>query len=66
MTPIYEFTCQLATFEPPPPDMLQLFGALAVSQADTDSFIGVLAQTVPVQEFFAPDNIERIVAAASA
>ena len=66
VTPIYEFTCQLATFEPPPPDMLQLFGALSASQADTDRFIGVLAQSVPVQEFFAPDNIERIVAAASA
>ena len=25
--PMYEFTCQLATMEPPPPEVQQLFGA---------------------------------------
>ena len=26
--PMYEFTCQLATLQPPPPEMQQLFGAM--------------------------------------
>ena len=30
--PMYEFTCQLATLEPPPPEMQQLFGAIHGNQ----------------------------------
>ncbi len=59
--PIYEFTCQLASLEPPPPEMQQLFAALRGNQADTDRFMGVLAGTTPVSEFFAPDNVGRII-----
>ncbi|MGZ3678670.1 MAG: NAD(P)/FAD-dependent oxidoreductase [Ktedonobacterales bacterium] len=62
--PIYEFTCQLATLEPPPPEMQQLFAALRGNQADTDRFMGVLAGTTPVPEFFAPENVGRIMGAA--
>lgn len=29
---MYDFTCQLATFEPPPPHMQQLFAALHGNQ----------------------------------
>ena len=36
--PIYEFTCQLATLEPPPPPMQQLFGALHGNQEATNQF----------------------------
>lgn len=63
--PIYEFTCQLASLEPPPPEMQQLFAALRGSQADTDRFMGVLAGTTPVPEFFAPENIGAIMARAA-
>jgi hypothetical protein len=43
-----------------PPEQRQLFLALQGNQADTDRFFGVVADTVPAQEFFAPENIERI------
>ena len=58
--PIYEFTCQLAALEPPPPEMQQLFAALRGNQEETDRFMGVLAGTTPVPEFFAPDNLALI------
>jgi 2-polyprenyl-6-methoxyphenol hydroxylase-like FAD-dependent oxidoreductase len=62
--PTYEFTCQLAMLEPPSPEMQQLFASLRGNQADTDRFLGVLAGTTSIPEFFAPENLGRIVAAA--
>ena len=35
---MYEFTCQLATLEPPPPEMQQLFGAIHGNQKAMDGF----------------------------
>jgi flavin-dependent dehydrogenase len=64
--PVYEFTCQLATLEPPPPEMQQLFAALRGNQADTDRFLGLIAGTTPVPDFFAPENVGRIMGAAQA
>ena len=58
--PVYELTCQLATLDPPAPEMAQLLSALRDNQVETDRFFGVLAQTVPVQEFFDPVNVQRI------
>ncbi len=62
--PIYQFTAQMAQLAPPPPEVLQLFGALRNNQPDTDRYFGVFAQTVPVAEFFDPANLTRIMAAA--
>jgi len=61
--PIYDFTCQLAALEPPTPEMQQLFAALRHNQEQTDRFTGVMAGTVPVADFFAPENIGRIMGA---
>jgi flavin-dependent dehydrogenase len=58
--PIYEFTCQLAALEPPPPEQQALFAALGHNQEQTNRFMGVLAGTVPVGEFFSPENIGQI------
>jgi flavin-dependent dehydrogenase len=63
--PIYEFTCQLAAMEPPPPEMQQLFAALYYNQEQTNRFFGTLAGTVPIPEFFAPENLGRIMRAAA-
>jgi flavin-dependent dehydrogenase len=63
---LYEFTCQLATLEPPPPEQQRLFAALRYNQEQTDRFFGVMAGTVPVTEFFAPEHVERIIGAAAA
>jgi 2-polyprenyl-6-methoxyphenol hydroxylase-like FAD-dependent oxidoreductase len=62
--PYYDFTMKLASLQPPPPDMQQLFGALHGNQPDTDRFLGLIAQVTPVQEFFAEENIGRIMARA--
>lgn len=59
--PMYEFTCQLANLaEPPSPDMQQLLVALRENQRETTRFFGAWAGTVPIPEFFAPENIQRI------
>jgi len=63
--PIYEFTTQLATLEPPPPEMAQLFGAMHGNQEAMDDFVSVIAGTLSPLEFFAPDNLARIMAGAA-
>ncbi len=65
-TAMYELTCQRAALEPPTPQAAQLVAALAGNQDDTDQFLGVLAGTVAIPEFFAPGNIQRILAASTA
>ncbi len=62
--PMYEIICQMASMELPPPEMQALLAALPGNQEAISDFFGVLDGTVPVQEFFAPDNIGRIIAAA--
>jgi 2-polyprenyl-6-methoxyphenol hydroxylase-like FAD-dependent oxidoreductase len=62
--PMYDFTCQLATLEPPAPELQQLLAALRGSQEETNRFLGVYAGTVPVPEFFAPENVARIIGGA--
>ena len=61
--PMYEFTCQLATMEPPPPEMQQLFGAIHGNQQAMDGFVQVNAGTISPAAFFSPDNLGRIMAA---
>jgi len=63
--PMYELTCQLATLAPPPPEMQALLGALPGNQEDTDRFFGTIAGTVSIPEFFAPENVGRIVGTAA-
>ena len=58
--PLFEFTCQLATLAPPPPEMQQLLAALQGNQEQTNRYFGIFAQTVSVSEFFAADNVNKI------
>jgi 2-polyprenyl-6-methoxyphenol hydroxylase-like FAD-dependent oxidoreductase len=62
--PMYELTCQLAALEPPSPETLRLYAALRGNQAAIDCFLGTIAGTVPIGEFFAPEHLGRIFAAA--
>ena len=64
--PIYEFTCDFAKIEPPPPEMQQLMGAMQGNQEAMDGFVSVMAGTLPAPEFFAPENAGRIMAQAAA
>jgi 2-polyprenyl-6-methoxyphenol hydroxylase-like FAD-dependent oxidoreductase len=62
--PMYEFTCQLATLQPPPPEMQQLFGAIAGHQQAMDGFVQMNAGTISPAQFLSPENIQAIMAAA--
>jgi flavin-dependent dehydrogenase len=61
--PIYEFTSQMATLAPPPPEVGQLLAAVAGNREASDQFAGVIAGTVSAVTFFAPDNVGRILGA---
>jgi len=62
--PMYEFTCQLATLQPPPPETQQLFGAIHGNRQAMDGFVRMNAGTISPAEFFAPANVGAIMAAA--
>jgi 2-polyprenyl-6-methoxyphenol hydroxylase-like FAD-dependent oxidoreductase len=62
--PIYEFTDEFAQLEPPPPEMLQLIGAMHGNKDAMDGFVSVQAATLPAPEFFAPESVGRIMARA--
>jgi hypothetical protein len=62
--PMYDFTCQLATLEPPPRPLQQLFAALHGNQEATNQFYSALTGSTPLPAFMNPENIERIVAGA--
>jgi 2-polyprenyl-6-methoxyphenol hydroxylase-like FAD-dependent oxidoreductase len=61
--PMYEFTCQLATLEPPPPEMQQLFAAIHGNQKAMDGFVQMNAGTISPAEFLSPKNIAEIMGA---
>jgi 2-polyprenyl-6-methoxyphenol hydroxylase-like FAD-dependent oxidoreductase len=63
---MYEFTCELATLEPPPPELQQLLAATAGNPSAMDDFARLNAGTITPTEFFAPENVEAILAAAAA
>jgi len=60
--PMYEFTCQLATLQPPPPEMQQLLGAIHGNQEAMDGFVRVIAGVTSPAEFFSEENLGRILA----
>lgn len=59
---MYEFTTQLATLEPPPPDLQQLLGAVHGNQAAMDGFARVNAGVTSPTEFFSEENVVSIFA----
>ena len=61
--PMYEFTCQLATLEPPPPEMQKLIGAIHGRRKALDAFAQMNAGTISPAEFFAPSNIGELMVA---
>lgn len=59
--PMFEFNLQLAELAPPPPELQMLFSALKGNKKEISRFFGTVAGTVPVQEFYSPENINRII-----
>jgi flavin-dependent dehydrogenase len=62
--PMYELTTQFATLEPPPPETQQLMAAMHGNQEAMDGFARVLGGVTSPAEFFAEENVGRILAAA--
>jgi 2-polyprenyl-6-methoxyphenol hydroxylase-like FAD-dependent oxidoreductase len=60
--PMYDFTCNLATLEPPPGELQQLLAAAHGNAEAMDDFASMMAGTLPVPEFFSPENVKRIMA----
>ena len=64
--PMYEFTAELATLAPPPPELQQVLGAVHGNQAAMDAFVGVTAGIVSPAEFFSPEHLGPLLASAAA
>jgi 2-polyprenyl-6-methoxyphenol hydroxylase-like FAD-dependent oxidoreductase len=62
--PMYEFTTELATLEPPPPEVQQLLGAVHGNQEAMDGFARVNAGMTSPAEFFSEANVGYILGSA--
>lgn len=58
--PLYELNSQMATLEPPPADMQRLLGALHSDPVEAGRYMAALGGTISPAEFFAPENLARI------
>jgi len=63
--PIYEFTAQLASLEPPPPQLQQLLTAIHGNQDAMDGFARVNSGVTSPADFFSEQNVSRIFANAN-
>ena len=63
--PLYEYDTQRAAMEPPPPDMQHLLAALQGNQEQINRFLGLAEGTTSFSAFFSPENIQRIMTAAT-
>jgi 2-polyprenyl-6-methoxyphenol hydroxylase-like FAD-dependent oxidoreductase len=57
---MFEFTCQLATLEPPPPEMQQLFRAIEGNHQAMNRFMQMNAGTISPAEFFSPESVREM------
>ncbi len=58
---MYDMTFDFAQLDqPPPPETQQLLSAVARSREAMNDFVSMQAGTLPVPEFFNPDNIGRV------
>jgi 2-polyprenyl-6-methoxyphenol hydroxylase-like FAD-dependent oxidoreductase len=62
--PMFEYTCQLATLDPPPPDVQALLAALAGNRRAADDYVRMNAGTISPAEFLAPANVAAILGSA--
>jgi len=57
---MFEHNTQLAMLEPPPPETVALLNALRGNSFEIGRFLGTVAGTVSLTEFFSPENIGSI------
>ena len=63
---MYEFTTELATPEPPPPELLALLAAMPGNQDAMDGFARINAGVTSPAEFFSQENVEWIMSRSEA
>jgi 2-polyprenyl-6-methoxyphenol hydroxylase-like FAD-dependent oxidoreductase len=63
--PMYDFTYELAALEPPPSPMQELFAALRHNEEATNAFLSAISGATPLGALLAPENLSRVIAAAS-
>ena len=59
--PVYQMTLQIAALQPPDQQMIQLVSAIAGNQAAMDAFARLNSGVTSPGEFFAPENLSRLV-----
>ncbi len=64
--PMYEFTTQLATLQPPPEELRHLLAAVHGNQEAMDSFARTNAGVMSPADFFSDENTGRVFAASRA
>ncbi|HEX5371493.1 MAG TPA: NAD(P)/FAD-dependent oxidoreductase [Aquabacterium sp.] len=60
--PLFHFAQQAAELALPSEDIMKMFEALIGNQAQIDRYFGVYAQTVPIDDFFGPENQKTLLA----
>jgi hypothetical protein len=60
--PMHELTTQLATLEPPPPELRHLLAAAHGNHEAMDGFARVIAGVTSPAEYFSEENVGRILA----
>ncbi len=58
---LYKFTCERASYQPPPEPVKQLLFAVSQWQDAADRFAGMDAGTVRVEDFFHPESVRRMI-----
>jgi flavin-dependent dehydrogenase len=62
---MYDFTCEFAALAPPPDEMRSLLTTISKDQLETNRYLGMIAGTVSIADFFAPQNVQRIMGKAA-
>lgn len=59
--PMFNLNAAHASMEPTPPEMRMFFEALQNDDVEKERFLGTVAGTVSIPEFYAPENMQRII-----
>ena len=63
--PIYQLTLQQVSYEPPPPELQRLIARVASRPEEASRFLGLLSGATSIAEYFAPENLQRLMAPAA-
>jgi 2-polyprenyl-6-methoxyphenol hydroxylase-like FAD-dependent oxidoreductase len=61
--PMYQFTTDLASFQPARIEQQVLFASIADKPTETDRFLGMLTGAVPIRDYFQPANLLKLMGA---